>query len=85
MVTPRQRTCIRVSVYLTADHKAAIGIVEQQWRGATRVDRRLAAARPFPLDLEGRPSGVPEDLWLAYRALEVRVRAWGDPLAWRDR
>lgn len=71
-MSSRPRT-IRVNLHLSADGQCAIGVLEQEWNGARRLDRRLAAARPVRIQRVLPPRGVPADVWLALQALQARV------------
>jgi len=79
------RKTIKVTIHLDGAGRAAIGVVESEWRGALRIDRRLAAARPLPRDVPAATRGVPESLWLAWYALDARLRAWETDEGWRQR
>lgn len=62
-----QRT-VKVLIYTTKAGQIAIGVVESEWQGAVRVDRRLARLRPVPLPLDA-PPGVSREIWLAWCGL----------------
>lgn len=85
MNTDQGPVTVKVTVHLGRNGSVAIGVVEQRWNGSVRVDRRMAAARPALESAPAAPRGVPESLWLAWWALDQRLRAWEDDALWRER
>lgn len=81
----RIQKTVKVVLHFDGAGQVAIGVLEQEWHGAHRTDRRMAAARPLPQSAPAAPRGVPEALWLAWWALDARLRAWEDDALWQQR
>jgi hypothetical protein len=64
---PRAST-VKVTIHLTRSGQYAVGVIQQEWQGAVRVDRRLARLRPVPVP-SAAPPGVDQDVWRAWCAL----------------
>ena len=63
---------VRINVHMTADGSTAVGVIRQEWQGATRVDRRVKGLerRPVP----PAPTGVDPELWAALCTLNAMCR-----------
>lgn len=85
MNTPQEPRTLKITVHVGRTGMVAVGVVESRWNGAVRADRRMAAARPLLEPVPAAPRGVPESLWLAWYALDQRLRAWEDDALWRER
>lgn len=73
MATPRTSRTVKVLLHLTEDGRVAIGVIESEWQGARRVDRRLSSARPTTHRAAHAPRGVSPTVWLALCALSDLV------------
>lgn len=68
MTAARTTTTIKVIIHRLSDGRTMLAILESQWRGMIRLDRRLTSAR----ELEGAnrlPLGVDRHVWDAYCGL----------------
>lgn len=63
---------MRISVHLTADGSTAVGVIRQEWQGATRFDCRIKGLerRPVP----PAPAGVDYELWAALCTLHAMCK-----------
>jgi hypothetical protein len=70
----RRRTAVtvRINVHMTSDGSTAVGVIRQEWQGATRVDHRLKGLerRPVP----PAPGGVAPEMWAALCTLDAMCR-----------
>lgn len=68
MTTGRTTVTVKVIIHRLTDGRTMVAILESQWRGMIRLDKRLTSAR----DLEGAnrvPTGVDRSVWDAYCGL----------------
>lgn len=68
----RNAVTVRISVHLTSDGSTAVGIIRQEWQGATRLDYRIKGLerRPVP----AAPAGVAHELWAALCTLDAMCK-----------
>lgn len=78
----RVSKAVTVLLYLLPDDRAMACVMEKQWRGPLRIDRRLSKTVPIR-DVTSSPRGVPSDLWLAYQFLGQVI--WDHVDAQRER
>lgn len=74
MTTSRVVKTVKVLIHLDGRGNVALGVIESEWHGARRVDRRLSSARPVDRRASDAPPGVSAAVWLALAALERVVQ-----------
>lgn len=64
----RTSVTVKVIIHRLTDGRSMVAILESQWRGMVRLDRRVTSARPLDWP-RGAPSGVDRSVWEAYCGL----------------
>ena len=78
----RSSTQVKVIIHRLTDGRVMVAILESQWRGMVRLDRRYTAAREV-LGVNVAPAGVDLSVWQAHQALGDLMEEQHD--AWRAR
>lgn len=60
---------VKVLIYVSEEGRISTGVIESEFRGATRVDHRVAPPRQTEHRVSHAPRGVSPALWLALMAL----------------
>jgi hypothetical protein len=66
--TGRATATVKVLIYLLDDDHAMACVMESQWKGMFRLDRRLSKTLPIH-ERTPAPHGVPPHVWDAYQFL----------------
>lgn len=75
---------VKVLIYFTADERAMACVMESEWRGPFRLDRRLSRTVPIK-ERAPAPHGVPANVWDAYQFLGQVIWDYVDARKAEDR